>query len=346
MYLAASSTEVIAEISGNHGGSLQRALDLVEMVAASGCKIVKFQTYTPDSITVTMGQAQHFVAADHSLWGGQSLADLYAIAHTPRDWHEELFTHARELGLSPFSTPFDEAAVDFLEQFAPWAYKIASLEIVDLPLIRYVASTGRPLIMSTGASRIGEIAAAVEAARGAGCADLTLMLCTSAYPADPADANLLRLPHLVNIFGVPVGLSDHTRGLGASIAAAALGARYIERHVAFAEDEGVVDGAFSLDANNLQLLVESVAEATAALGSPSVWLTGPERDTLQYRPSLYTAVDVVKGQRVNQETAVTLRPNKGLPPASLESAGSWVFTQALPAGTPIQWSHVVAEADE
>lgn len=340
MHFDRQPPDIIAEISGNHGGSLDRAISLIEAIAASGCRVVKFQTYTADSITVIGGESNPVVAEDHSLWGGRSLADLYQEAHTPREWHTELFAHARELGLSPFSTPFDESAVDFLETFDPWAYKIASLEIVDLPLIRYVAQTGRPLIMSTGAATLAEISKAVDAARGAGCQDLTLMLCTSAYPAEPRDANLLRLPHLSSIFDVPVGLSDHTRGLAVSVAAAALGARYIERHIVLGDGAYAVDGAFSLDPVGLSSLVRDVADAASALGEASAWVTEPERDTLQYRPSLFVAVDVVRGQRVTPETLVTLRPNLGLPPSALEVSDSWHFTEDIKAGTPLSW-HLV-----
>ena len=246
---------IIAEMSGNHNGSLNHALDIVRAVAESGADLLKIQTYTADTITLPVSGGLFDVSYDHQLLGSRNLYDLYQDAHTPWDWHEPIFSLARELGLTPFSTPFDETAVDFLENLDIALYKIASLEIIDLPLIRTVASTGKPMIISTGAATLGEIEEAVVAARDGGCSDLTLMLCTSSYPAKPDDTHLARLRVLKDLFGTKVGLSDHTNGIYTSLAAVALGADFIEKHVTLDRNWGGVDSEFSIEPNELEQLV-------------------------------------------------------------------------------------------
>jgi pseudaminic acid synthase len=257
---------IVAEISGNHNGSLPRALDIVRAIADTGAHAVKIQTYTADTITLNVDTPAFRISDGHELWGSRKLYDLYEEAHTPWEWHEPIFSLANDLGMIAFSTPFDETAVDFLETFDVPVYKIASLEIVDLPLIKQVAETGKPMILSVGTGSIAEVAEAVAAARSGGCTDLTLLACTSSYPAQPDDANLLRMPAMAQMFGTKVGLSDHTMGLGVSVAAAALGASVIEKHVTLRRSDGGVDSAFSLEPGELAQLVEACDMAVRALG--------------------------------------------------------------------------------
>ncbi|HWL01229.1 MAG TPA: pseudaminic acid synthase, partial [Microbacteriaceae bacterium] len=280
---------IVAEMSGNHNGSLRRALDIVRAAAGSGAHAVKIQTYTADTMTLDVDTPAFRVSPGHPLWGDRTLHDLYTEASTPWEWHEPIFELARELGILAFSTPFDETAVEFLERLGVPMYKNASLEIVDLPLIRQMAATGKPLIISIGTATEDEVAAAVGAAREAGGAemDLTLLACTSNYPASPDDANLLKMPMLRERFGVKVGLSDHTTGIGVAVAAAALGATVIEKHVTLRRADGGVDAAFSLEPEELASLVEAADAAARALGTPDTWNTSAEAESLRLRPSLY-----------------------------------------------------------
>ncbi|MCS6946062.1 MAG: pseudaminic acid synthase, partial [Steroidobacteraceae bacterium] len=257
---------IIAEMSANHNGSLERALAIVDAVADAGAQAVKLQTYTADTMTLDIAAREFVIDEPTSLWAGRTLYDLYREAHTPWAWHAPIFERARARGLVAFSTPFDSSAVDFLESLDVPCYKIASFENVDLPLIRKVAATGKPLIISTGLATLAEIAEAVAAAREAGCRDLVLLKCTSAYPASPADSNLRTIPHLRAAFGCEVGLSDHTLGIGAALGAIALGAAVIEKHVTLCRADGGVDSAFSLEPHELRLLVEESERARLALG--------------------------------------------------------------------------------
>ncbi|MEI8080488.1 MAG: pseudaminic acid synthase, partial [Actinomycetes bacterium] len=238
---------VVAELSGNHNGSLQRALDLVRAIAGSGATHLKLQTYTADTITLDIDREPFLIPADHPLWGGRTLYSLYKEAHTPWEWHRPIFDLARDLGLVPFSSPFDPTAVDFLESLDVTLYKVASMEIGDLPLIREIGRTGKPVVISTGTASLADIDRAVEAAQSAGAASITLLVCTSAYPAPPEEANLRRILTLREAFGVPVGLSDHTLGIGVSVAATALGASMIEKHVTLSRADGGVDAEFSAE---------------------------------------------------------------------------------------------------
>jgi N-acetylneuraminate synthase len=264
---------IVAEISGNHNGSLDRALEIVRAVAAAGAHAIKLQTYTADTITLDVDSPAFRLSDGHELWASRRLYELYEEAHTPWAWHAPIFELAKELGLLAFSTPFDETAVEFLESLDVPLYKIASLEIVDLPLIKQVAMTGKPIVLSVGTASIGEVAAAVEAARSGGAVDITLLACTSSYPALPDDANLLRMPTMAQMFDVRVGLSDHTMGIGVAVASAALGASMIEKHVTLRRADGGVDSAFSLEPEELAQLVAETDAAVRALGSASEWAT-------------------------------------------------------------------------
>lgn len=331
------SPMIVAEISGNHNGSLDRALDIVRAVADAGAHAVKIQTYTADTITLDVDTPAFRISEGHELWGSRNLYQLYQEAYTPWEWHEPIFALARELGLIGFSTPFDETAVDFLESLKVPLYKIASLEIVDLPLIKQVAQTGKPVIISVGTASIAEVAAAVDAARAGGCTDLTLLACTSSYPAKPDDAHLLRMPAMRDLFGVKVGLSDHTMGIGVSVAAAALGATVIEKHVTLRRADGGVDSAFSLEPEELALLVEGADAAVRALGSPDEWATAAESESLRLRPSLYVSADVVAGDVVTHDNVRSVRPSGGLPPVEIDKVIGRRFRENAALGTPLSW---------
>jgi pseudaminic acid synthase len=328
---------VVAEISGNHNGSLARALEIVRAVAAAGAHAVKIQTYTADTITLDVDSPAFRISEGHELWGSRTLYELYQEAYTPWEWHEPIFALAKELGLIAFSTPFDETAVDFLEGLDVPLYKIASLEIVDLPLIKQVAGTGKPMIISVGTASIAEVAAAVDSARDGGCTDLTLLACTSSYPALPDDANLLRMPVMAELFGAKVGLSDHTMGIGVSVAAAALGASVIEKHVTLKRADGGVDSAFSLEPQELRQLVEECDAAVRALGSASEWATKAENESLRLRPSLYVAVDVKAGEVATAHNVRSVRPSGGLPPAEIDIVLGKKFATDAAVGTPVSW---------
>lgn len=329
---------IIAEISGNHNGDLERGLEIVRAAAAAGASAVKIQTYTADTITLPVSTAAFKVSEGHELWGNKTLYELYEEAHTPWEWHKPIFDLAKELGMQAFSTPFDETAVDFLESLDVPLYKIASLEIVDLPLIKQVAQTGKPMILSVGTASIGEVADAVEAARDGGCTDLTLLACTSSYPAKPEDANLLRIPALAEIFNVKVGLSDHTLGIGVSVAAVALGATVIEKHVTLRRADGGVDSAFSLEPEELKALVDECNAAYVARGSAHVWTTKAETESLRLRPSLYVTKAVKAGELISHENVRSVRPAGGLPPKDLPLVIGRHFSQDAEIGTPVEWS--------
>ncbi|BDZ53747.1 pseudaminic acid synthase [Agromyces marinus] len=336
---------IVAEISGNHNGSLPRALDIVRAVADTGASAVKIQTYTPDTITLDVDAPAFRISEGHDLWSSRTLYDLYREAHTPWEWHEPIFELARDLGLVAFSTPFDETSVEFLESLDVPLYKIASLEIVDLPLIAQVARTGKPMIVSVGTASIGEVDAAVTAARSGGCTDLTLLACTSSYPAEPDDANLLRMPAMQRMWGAKVGLSDHTLGIGVSVAATALGATVIEKHVTLSRGDGGVDAAFSLEPSELAQLVAECDAAARALGSADAWATSAESESLRLRPSLYIAADVRAGERFTPENVRSVRPSGGLPPAEIDRVLGRTAARDAATGTPVNWD-LVAPADQ
>jgi N-acetylneuraminate synthase len=331
---------VIAEMSGNHNGSLDRALAIVEAAAAAGAHAVKLQTYTADTMTLDLDRDEFVITDPGSPWAGRSLYQLYREAHTPWEWHAPLFQRARDLGLVAFSTPFDASAVEFLETLAVPCYKIASFENTDLPLIRRVAATGKPLILSTGMATQSEITDAVDAARAAGCRDLVLLKCTSSYPAPPEDSNLASLPELRARFKCQIGLSDHTPGIGAAVAAVALGAVMIEKHFTLARADGGVDAGFSLEPEELARLVEETARAHAALGRVQFGATGSEQRSRVFRRSLYVTRDLPAGAVLTAETVRAIRPGLGLPPACIDDLIGRRLKRAVRRGTPASWDLV------
>ncbi|RQD79734.1 MAG: pseudaminic acid synthase, partial [Methanocalculus sp. MSAO_Arc1] len=283
---------IIAEMSGNHNHSLDRALAIVEAAAKAGAHAIKLQTYTADTMTLDIAEGEFFISDEKSLWKGQSLYNLYKQAYTPWEWHEPIMKRAEELGLICFSTPFDETAVDFLETLNVPAYKIASFENNHLPLIRKVAATGKPLIISTGMATIAELDEAVRTARDAGCQDIILLKCTSNYPATPENSNILTIPHMRELFNCEVGLSDHTLGIGAAVAAVAHGATVIEKHFTLSRADGGVDSAFSMEPSELRMLVEETERAWQSLGGVVYGSMEAEKRSLMFRRSLYVAEDM------------------------------------------------------
>lgn len=328
---------IVAEISANHNGSLKRAIELVEAAKEAGVDAVKLQTYTPGSMTLDLNRGRFRISDPESPWYGTTLYELYQKGETPWEWHEPIFRRAQELGMLALSTPFDAAAVDRLETLDVPAYKIASFEIVDLPLIKKAAATRKPLIISTGMATIGEIDDAVRAARGAGAAEVILLKCTSTYPAAPAESNLLTIPHLKEAFACPVGLSDHTLGIGVAVAAVALGAVIIEKHLTLDRDEGGIDGSFSLEPAEMRALVEEARRAYSALGSVSYGPTESEEGARTLRRSLYTVEDLRAGDRLSEVNVRAIRPGGGLSPKYLPAVLGRQVRQAVPKGTPVTW---------
>ena len=310
---------VIAEMSGNHNQSLERALAIVEAAAQAGAHAIKLQTYTADTMTLDVRGGSFEISDADSLWAGQNLHDLYKQAYTPWEWHGPIMERARELGLICFSSPFDETAVDFLEDLGVPAYKIASFENNHLPLIRKAAATGKPLIISTGMATLGELEQAVATAREAGCRDLVLLKCTSTYPATPANTNIRTIPHLRDMFGCQVGLSDHTMGVGVAVAAGALGATVIEKHFTLSRAEGGVDSAFSLEPQELAALVQESERSWQALGQVRYGPTEAERNSLVFRRSIYVSADIAEGEAFTAENLRIVRPGNGAPPHFLET---------------------------
>jgi len=308
---------IIAEMSGNHNQSLDTALKIVEAAAWAGVNAIKLQTYTPETITLDIQGGSFEISDPDSLWNGKNLFELYKQAYTPWDWHEPIMLHARKLGLICFSSPFDETAVDFLEDLDMPAYKIASFENNHLPLIRKAASTGKPIIISTGMATLGELDQAVSTAREAGCKDLILLKCTSTYPASPSNTNIKTIPHLKRLFNCEVGLSDHTMGIGVSVASISLGATLIEKHFTLSRSEGGVDSAFSLEPKELKALVEETNNAWQALGSVTYGPTESEKGSLVFRRSIYVSKDIDAGEVFTEDNLRIVRPGDGAPPSIL-----------------------------
>jgi N-acetylneuraminate synthase len=331
---------VIAEMSGNHNQSLDRALAIVEAAAAAGAHAVKLQTYTADTMTLDLAEGAFSIEDPNSLWAGRSLYELYQLAYTPWDWHKPIMDRARALGLHAFSTPFDETAVDFLEGLDVPAYKVASFENTDLPLIRKIAATGKPMIISTGMATVAELDESVRAARAAGCRDLVLLKCTSTYPATPENTNLRTIPHLRELFGCEVGLSDHTMGVGASVAAVVLGATVIEKHFTLARADGGVDSAFSLEPHELQSLVIETERAWQALGQVRYGASKAEQQSLLHRRSLYIVQDVAAGEALTRANVRAIRPGLGLPPKHIDVLIGRRARVDLKRGTPVSWESV------
>ena len=328
---------IIAEMSGNHNQSLERALEIVEAAAKTGAHALKLQTYTADTMTLDIKEGEFFIDDPKSLWYGNSLYELYQQAHTPWEWHEPIFKRCKELGIIGFSTPFDNTAVDFLESLDVPCYKIASFENTDLPLIRKVASTGKPMIISTGMATVAELDEMVRTAREAGCQDLVLLKCTSTYPATPENSNLLTIPHLEELFGVEVGLSDHTMGVGVAVASVALGATVIEKHFTLRRADGGVDSAFSMEPQEMQQLVLESRRAWQALGQVYYGQTKAEKSSLAYRRSLYVVKDLKVGDVLAPDNLKTIRPGLGLPPKYYKVLLGQAVQRDLKRGTPITW---------
>lgn len=326
---------IIAEMSGNHNQSLERALQIVDAAAEAGVDAIKLQTYTADTITMDTG----FVIREEgqSLWEGRSLYKLYQEAHTPWEWHAEIFAHARRRGLLVFSSPFDETAVDFLENLDAPAYKIASFENTHHPLLRKVAATGKPVIVSTGAATLAEIDEAVRVLRAAGCRELVLLKCTSTYPASPENTNLRTIPTLIDTFNCPVGLSDHTMGIGASVASVVLGACVIEKHFTLSRAEGGVDSAFSMEPAELASLVVETERAWQALGTVQLCIQPSEEKSRIYKRSIYVSKPIAAGDTFTTDNLRIIRPGDGLAPRFWEDVLGRQASHDLRPGTPLTW---------
>ncbi len=326
---------IVAEISGNHKGSHSRFLELIHAAAESGADYVKFQTYTADTMTLNVDTPEFRISADHELWGGRSLYSLYQEAMTPWDWQGEGFELARSLGIEAFSSPFDRTSADFLDQFAPPAFKIASLEVTDLDLIGYVASKGRPVIISSGAASLAELAVALECSDASGAPQTIPMLCTSAYPASPADARLRAIPAWRDTFNGPVGLSDHTLGIGVAVASVALGCRIVEKHITLNRGDGGVDSAFSMEPSEMAQMAAEMHNAWLAVEGAIGAYVQAEDESRRLRRSLYVAVDVAAGEIITRDNVRPVRPAGGLETARLEDLLGRRFGRGASAGTPM-----------
>lgn len=326
---------VICELSGNHNGSLERALTMIDAAAATGCDAIKIQTYTADTITLDVDRPEFRISG--GLWDGRTLHELYREAQTPYEWHAALFARAAERGVTLFSSPFDETAVDLLAGLGAPAYKIASFEAIDLPLIRYAAAQGRPLIVSTGMANLAEIEAARTAALEAGAAGVALLHCVSSYPAELADANVRTVADMAGRFASPIGLSDHTHGTAAAVAAIAMGASVIEKHFTLARADGGPDAAFSLEPAEFAALVGDCRDAWTALGRAHYDVLGSERGSLQFRRSLYVVADVRAGEPLTRANLRSVRPGNGLPPAHYEEVLGRRAVRDLARGEPLAW---------
>lgn len=329
---------IIAEMSANHQGDIGRARELIHAIKDSGADAVKLQTYTPDTLTINCDKPW-FRIGSGTLWEGRRLYELYGEATTPWEWHAELFALAQSLGLVCFSSPFDATAVDFLKPLAPPVWKIASFELVDIPLIEYVAACGQPVIMSTGMANLDEIGDAVSAVRRSGV-PLALLKCTSAYPSPPEAMNLRTIPDLADRFGVPTGLSDHTLGITAPVAAVALGACLIEKHFTLSRDEPGPDSAFSLEPHEFRSMVEAVRTAEAALGKVTYERTDKEQASVVFRRSLFVVQDVRAGDVFSKDNVRSIRPGNGLPPKAYPEVLGRRATCDVERGTPLSWEMI------
>lgn len=327
----------IAEMSGNHNQSLDRALQMVDAAASAGANAIKLQTYTADSMTMDIDAPEFVIENPNSPWYGRNLYSLYKEGATPLEWHQAIFTRARERSILCFSTPFDDPSVDFLESLETPIYKIASFEIVDLPLIRRCAQTGKPLIISTGMATADEISDAVETARSVGCKELYLLKCTSAYPAPLAEANLLSIQSILSRYGCSVGLSDHTMGTRAAVVAVALGARVIEKHFTLSRADGGIDSTFSMEPNEFQLLVKECCEAFECLGAQEIGPSPSELPGLNRRRSLYVSEDLPAGATLTVNNLRRIRPGNGLKPKYLNSVLGRKVKVDVVRGTPLSW---------
>ena len=328
---------IIAEMSGNHNQSLERALQIVDAAADAGAHALKLQTYTADTMTIDIAEGEFFIEDPNSLWQGKSLYQLYEEAHTPWEWHEPIYRRARERGMVPLSTPFDATAVDFLEELDNAVYKIASFENTDIPLIQKVAATGKPMIISTGMATLEELEESVTAAREAGCEHLVLLKCTSTYPASPENTNISTIADMRKRFGCHVGLSDHTMGIGVAVASVALGACVIEKHFTLRRADGGVDSSFSMEPDEMRALVTESERAFQALGEVRYGPTEKEKVSLVYRRSLYIVEDMRAGDVITQNNMRAIRPGLGLPPKYYESLLGKTVKQDVKAGTALSF---------
>ena len=328
---------IIAEMSGNHNHSLERAIAIVEEAAKAGADALKLQTYTADTMTLDIHNGDFFIEDPNSLWKGESLYNLYKEAYTPWEWHEAIFKRAEELGMVAFSTPFDQSAVDFLETLNVPAYKIASFENTDIQLIRKVAATGKPLIISTGMASVAELDETVREAREAGAEHIVLLKCTSTYPASPENTNLTTLPHMKQLFQCHVGLSDHTMGTGVSVAAVALGAVIVEKHFTISRADGGVDSAFSMEPTELETLCYETKQAWQAVGRIYYGATAAEKESMKHRRSLYISKDLEAGEPITRAHVKAIRPGLGLPTKYLDHIEGRRVQKAVKKGTPVTW---------
>ncbi len=331
---------IIAEMSGNHNQSLERALEIVEAAANCGVQAIKIQTYTADTLTIDKSDGEFFISDPNSLWKGTSLYELYKKAYTPWEWHKDIFEYANKKGILCFSSPFDHSAVDFLEDLNVPAYKIASFENNDLPLIRKAASTKKPIIISTGMASIAEIAEAVDAVRSVGNQQLILLKCTSTYPASPENTNILSIPAMREMFNCEVGLSDHTMGIGVSVASVALGASIIEKHFTLSRADGGVDSTFSLEPAEMKALVVESERAWLSLGSVKLERSEAERKSIIFKRSLYVVQDVKKGEKFTADSVRSIRPGYGIPPKYIDIIIGSVARYDISRGTAVSWDMI------
>jgi pseudaminic acid synthase len=331
---------IVAELSANHHGDKEIAIDSIIAAKKAGADAIKLQTYTPDTMTIDCKNEFFTKVLEGSIWQGRSLYNLYEEAYTPWEWHEKLFEVAKEEGILCFSAPFDKAAVDFLEQFNPPAYKIASFEIVDIPLIEYAASKGRPMIISTGIAELEDIKLAVQTCRNVGNNDIVLLKCTSSYPAPIEDANLAAIPDLKKRFGVEVGLSDHTLGIVAPVVAATLGAKVIEKHFILDKSIGGPDASFSLDEKEFTEMVSAVRQAEKAIGQATYEISEKRRESRKFARSLFVVKDIKAGEPFTDENVRSIRPGYGLHPKYLKEIIGKTAKENLEKGTPLSWQHI------
>ena len=329
---------IIAEMSGNHNNSLELALKIIEAAASSGCDSLKLQTYTQDTMTLNCNKNDFIINDINSLWNGRKLYDLYKEAMTPWEWHKPLFDKCKDLGIKCFSTPFDETAVDFLEELGNPIYKIASFENTHIPLLKYVAQTGKPIIMSTGMATANDLEESINCLKKYGCKDITLLKCTSTYPSDPGNSNLLTIKDMKKRFNVKVGLSDHTLGMGVSIASIALGATVIEKHFCLSRDEGGIDSAFSMEPHEMKQLAEECNNAYQAIGEIKYGCSSEkEEKSKKFRRSIYISSDIDKGDLLKPENIKIIRPGYGLEPKYYESVIGKKSKIYLAKGTALNW---------
>lgn len=331
---------IIAEMSGNHNQSLNRTLEIVEVAAGAGDHALDSDLYCADTMTLDLGEGEFFISDPNSSWKGKTLYKLYHEAYTPWEWHKPIFERCRELGLIVFSTPFDETAVDFLESLNVPAYKIAPFENNHLSLIRKVASTKKPMMISTGMATVAELDEAVRTAREAGCNDIILLKCTSTYPATPENTNLLTIPHLRQLFYLEVGLSDHTLGIGVAVAGVALGATVIEKHFTLSRADGGVDAGFSIEPCEIKFLVEETRNAWLALGRVCYGVTEKEKVSIRFRRSIYVIEDINAGEKFTTKNLRIIRPGEGLPPKYYDILLGKNSSRNIKRGKPMSWEYV------